>query len=72
MESRMSGIVFGQYLYCFLMSTDRARAFAGCRLMGAVIAGLTVYDMLKAMSTPIVIGDTRLVAKSGGKRDIVP
>lgn len=38
-------------------------------LTGASIAALTVYDMLKALSHNIVISDTRLMAKSGGKRD---
>lgn len=38
-------------------------------LTGASVAALTVYDMLKAMSHDIVIGDTRLMAKTGGKRD---
>jgi cyclic pyranopterin phosphate synthase len=38
-------------------------------LTGASIAALTVYDMLKAVSHDIVISETRLMAKSGGKRD---
>ncbi|MBT8108030.1 MAG: cyclic pyranopterin monophosphate synthase MoaC [Gammaproteobacteria bacterium] len=38
-------------------------------LTGASVAALTVYDMLKAMSHDIVIGETRLVAKTGGKQD---
>lgn len=38
-------------------------------LTGASVAALTVYDMLKAMSHDIVIRDTRLMAKTGGKRD---
>jgi len=38
-------------------------------LTGASIAALTVYDMCKALSHDIVIGDTRLVAKQGGKSD---
>lgn len=38
-------------------------------LTGASIAALTVYDMCKALSHKIVIRDTRLVSKSGGKRD---
>lgn len=38
-------------------------------LTGASIAALTVYDMCKALSHDIVIADTRLMAKSGGKRD---
>jgi cyclic pyranopterin phosphate synthase len=37
-------------------------------LTGASIAALTVYDMLKALSHDIVISETRLIAKSGGKR----
>lgn len=38
-------------------------------LTGASVAALTVYDMLKAVSQDIVISDTRLIAKSGGKQD---
>ena len=38
-------------------------------LSGASVAALTVYDMLKAMSHDIVISETRLLAKTGGKRD---
>ena len=38
-------------------------------LTGASVAALTVYDMLKAMSHDIVIAETRLIAKSGGKQD---
>jgi cyclic pyranopterin phosphate synthase len=38
-------------------------------LTGASVAALTIYDMLKALSHDIVIGETRLMAKTGGKRD---
>lgn len=38
-------------------------------LTGASIAALTIYDMCKALSHDIVIGETRLLAKSGGKQD---
>jgi len=38
-------------------------------LTGASVAALTVYDMCKAMSHDIVISETRLMAKTGGKRD---
>ena len=38
-------------------------------LTGASVAALTIYDMCKALSHDIVIGDTRLMSKSGGKRD---
>ncbi len=38
-------------------------------LTGASVAALTVYDMLKALSHDIVIRETRLLSKSGGKRE---
>ena len=38
-------------------------------LTGAAIAALTVYDMCKSLSHGIVIDDTRLLAKSGGRSD---
>ena len=38
-------------------------------LIGASIAALTVYDMCKAMSHDIVIKETKLISKTGGKRD---
>ena len=40
-------------------------------LTGASIAALTVYDMCKALSHDIVIGDLRLIAKDGGKSGYV-
>jgi cyclic pyranopterin monophosphate synthase len=41
-------------------------------LTGASIAALTIYDMCKALSHEIVIAETRLVEKRGGKRDVRP
>lgn len=38
-------------------------------LTGASIAALTIYDMCKAMSHHIVIKETRLLSKTGGKKD---
>jgi cyclic pyranopterin phosphate synthase len=38
-------------------------------LVGATLAALCVYDMLKAVSHDIVITDTKLIRKSGGKSD---
>lgn len=37
-------------------------------LMGASIAALTVYDMVKAVSHKVKIEETILLSKSGGKR----
>ena len=39
-------------------------------LTGASIAALTVYDMCKAFSHEMVIKETKLVKKTGGKRDV--
>lgn len=38
-------------------------------LTGASVAALTIYDMCKALSHDIVIGDIRLQSKTGGKSD---
>lgn len=38
-------------------------------LTGCSVAALTVYDMCKAMSHYIVIKETKLIHKSGGKSD---
>lgn len=38
-------------------------------LVGASIAALTIYDMCKALSHDIVIKETKLVEKTGGKHD---
>ncbi|MEZ5040850.1 MAG: cyclic pyranopterin monophosphate synthase MoaC [Saprospiraceae bacterium] len=38
-------------------------------LVGASIAALTIYDMCKAFSHHIVIKETMLMEKTGGKRD---
>ena len=38
-------------------------------MVGAAVAALTVYDMCKAISHDIIIKETKLMAKSGGKND---
>lgn len=38
-------------------------------LVGASVAALTIYDMCKAFSHDIVIKETRLLKKTGGKND---
>jgi cyclic pyranopterin phosphate synthase len=40
-------------------------------LIGASVAALTIYDMCKALSHDIVIAETRLLGKRGGKSHIV-
>lgn len=39
-------------------------------LVGASVAALTVYDMCKAVTHAMVIRETRLLRKRGGKRDV--
>ena len=39
-------------------------------LTGASVAALTIYDMCKALSHDIVIAQTKLIEKRGGKSDI--
>jgi len=38
-------------------------------LTGASVAALTIYDMCKALSHDIIIEETRLISKLGGKSD---
>ncbi|MEO1320731.1 MAG: cyclic pyranopterin monophosphate synthase MoaC, partial [Pseudomonadota bacterium] len=39
-------------------------------LTAASVAALTIYDMCKGLSHDMVIENTRLLAKSGGKKDV--
>jgi cyclic pyranopterin phosphate synthase len=38
-------------------------------LTAASVAALTIYDMCKALSHDMIIGETRLIGKTGGKSD---
>ena len=40
-------------------------------LTGASVAALVIYDMTKAVSHNIVIRETRLLSKHGGRRTVV-
>lgn len=40
-------------------------------LTGAMIAALNIYDMTKGIDKDVVIGETRLIEKRGGKSDFV-
>ena len=51
------------------VSTDAKTGVEMEALTGASIAALTIYDMCKALSHDIVIKETMLVKKSGGKND---
>lgn len=72
----LSGVSFATRLregILELECTARVEARTGVEmeaLTGATVAALTVYDMCKALSTDIVIEEVRLVAKSGGKREL--
>tara|TARA_B110000003_G_scaffold135354_1_gene137260 strand:- start:1967 stop:2446 length:480 start_codon:yes stop_codon:yes gene_type:complete len=38
-------------------------------MTGSSVAALTIYDMCKALSHNIIIQETKLISKSGGKKD---
>ena len=40
-------------------------------LTGASVAAITIYDMCKAVDRGMIIGDVRLLEKTGGKEDYV-
>lgn len=40
-------------------------------LTGAAVAALTIYDMCKAVDRGMIVGDIRLLEKTGGKEDYV-
>jgi cyclic pyranopterin phosphate synthase len=51
-------------------TTARTRAATGVEmeaLMAAAVAGLTVYDMVKAVDRTAVVGEIRLIEKRGGR-----
>ena len=50
-------------------TTDHKTGVEMEALTGASVAALTLYDMCKALSHDIRIVDTRLISKTGGKRD---
>ncbi len=39
-------------------------------LTGASVAALTIYDMCKALSHKMVIGNVKLLSKTGGRRNV--
>ncbi len=53
---------------CFV-STEGRTGVEMEALVGASVAALTIYDMCKAISHGIVIRETRLLEKTGGKSD---
>ena len=50
-------------------STDHKTGVEMEALTGVAVASLTLYDMCKALSHDIRILETRLLSKTGGKRD---
>jgi cyclic pyranopterin phosphate synthase len=40
-------------------------------LVGAAVAAITIYDMCKAVDRGMIVGDLRLLEKTGGKEDFV-
>lgn len=57
------------HIHCSVRTTHRTGVEMEA-MTGASVAALTVYDMCKALSHAIVIGEVALVTKRGGKRDV--
>ncbi len=51
------------------VSTDHKTGVEMEALTGASVTALTIYDMCKSLSHDIRILETRLISKTGGKRD---
>jgi molybdenum cofactor synthesis domain-containing protein len=60
----------GVAITCSVTAVDRTGVEMEA-LGGVSIAALTLYDMLKPVDDQLVIGETQLVKKSGGKSDFV-
>jgi len=56
-----------EVLICCTVAVNHRTGVEMEALTGASVAALTVYDMCKALSHAIVIADTRLIEKHGGK-----
>lgn len=52
-----------------LVSTEGKTGVEMEALVGASVAALTIYDMCKALSHDIIIRETKLMEKTGGKRN---
>jgi molybdenum cofactor biosynthesis protein MoaC len=62
----------GQYVITCEVGTYYHTGVEMEALTGASVAALCVYDMCKAVSHDIVISDTKLLRKTGGKSDVSP
>lgn len=74
-ESCKFAFQFDEQLICKISCTVKTNYKTGVEmeaLHGAMIAALTVYDMCKALSHKIIIKETKLVAKTGGKSTFLP
>jgi cyclic pyranopterin phosphate synthase len=73
-ESCVFDIALSPNLICTVTCTVKTQFKTGVEmeaLHGAMVASLTIYDMCKALSHNIAIQDTRLIAKTGGKRTVL-
>jgi cyclic pyranopterin phosphate synthase len=75
-------IALTQVDLCFVVATDEPRVDIECStrtedrtgvemeaLVGAAVAAITIYDMCKAVDRGMIVGDIRLLEKTGGKED---
>jgi molybdenum cofactor biosynthesis enzyme len=64
------GALPGQYVITCEVGTFYHTGVEMEALTGASVAALCVYDMCKAVSHDIVISETKLLRKTGGKSDV--
>ena len=72
LESCQFNIAIGEGAEVIVECTTSITAKTGVEmeaLTGATVAALTIYDMCKAISHDIVIRETKLISKTGGKSD---
>jgi cyclic pyranopterin monophosphate synthase len=72
LEDCALSVEWGQGKEIVIECTARATHKTGVEmeaLTGATVAALTIYDMCKALGHGIRIGEIKLVAKRGGRRD---
>jgi len=60
----------GVEITCTVTAVDRTGVEMEA-LCGAMVAALTIYDMMKPVDDALVIGEARLISKKGGKSDFL-
>ena len=57
-------------LECYTQVSNQQTGCEMEAMLGVSVAALTIYDMCKAISQEMIIKETKLLVKTGGKSDI--